>query len=361
MRIRALANRIIRQMIRDKRTLALMMIAPLLILTLVNFLFEASDEANELRVGVFGTSEAFNELLESSDLEIITFDDTESIEGKVKDKNLTAFIQQEDSSLIVTYENSTPSNTSQVKAKIQSALGVAQMKQLDTAVQQRSSSQENMVIPQMEITNHYMYGSADSTFFDTFSPILIGFFVFFFVFLISGIALLRERTTGTLEKLLSTPIKRGEIVVGYLIGYGIFAIIQTLLVVLYATYVLNIHIEGSIFLVFLVNIILAFIALSLGTLLSTFANSEFQMMQFIPIMIVPQIFFSGIIAVDSMANWLQALAHVMPLYYAGDSLQGIMIRGEGLTDIQGNLGVLLIFALVLSLLNVVGLKRYRKI
>ncbi|MEJ7509229.1 ABC transporter permease, partial [Staphylococcus simulans] len=80
-----------------------------------------------------------------------------------------------------------------------------------------------------KIDNSYLYGDKDSNYFDKMFPILMGFFVFFFVFLISGIALLRERTTGTLERVLSTPIRRSEIVFGYLFGYGIFAIIQTLI------------------------------------------------------------------------------------------------------------------------------------
>ena len=78
---------------------------------------------------------------------------------------------------------------------------------------------------------NYVYGSSETVFFDVLSPILIGFFVFFFVFLISGIGLLKERTSGTLERLMATPIRRGEIVTAYLIGFGIFAVIQTMIVV----------------------------------------------------------------------------------------------------------------------------------
>ncbi|MFP3380885.1 ABC transporter permease, partial [Bacillus sp. SIMBA_069] len=88
------------------------------------------------------------------------------------------------------------------------------------------------------------------------------------VFLIAGIALLKERTSGTLERLLATPIKRYEIVAGYVIGYGIFALVQTLIVVLYAVNVLDIVLVGSIWLVLLTNILVALVALSLGTLLS---------------------------------------------------------------------------------------------
>ena len=129
------------------------------------------------------------------------------------------------------------------------------------------------------ITADYLYGSKDTTFFDLLGPILVGFFVFFFVFLISGIALLRERT-GAPDRLMATPIRRQNIVFGYLLGYGLFAVIQTVIVVLYATKVLNITLVGSLGNVILINLLLALVALSLGILLSAFANSEFQMMQF---------------------------------------------------------------------------------
>ena len=102
----------------------------------------------------------------------------------------------------------------------------------------------------IDISNHYLYGDSNSNYFDKMFPILMGFFVFLFVFLISGITLLRERTTGTLERVLSTSIRRTEIVSGYLIGYGIFAIIQTLIIVLFSIYLLSIHLAGSLDMLF---------------------------------------------------------------------------------------------------------------
>ncbi|HEY5524929.1 MAG TPA: ABC transporter permease, partial [Clostridium sp.] len=280
--------------------------------------------------------------------------------AKVKEDSLKAFINKDNDTLSITYENSTPSDSAQIKAKVQGSLAKEQMNSLTDKLSQTnnnfSKSQGNI-----SIESNYVYGDKDLSFFDTLSPILIGFFVFFFVFLISGISLLKERTSKTLEKLLSTPIKRSEIVFGYLLGYGLFAVIQTIVVVFFSIYVLNIRLEGNIFLVLLTNILIAFVALSLGILLSTFANSEFQMMQFIPLVVVPQIFFTGLIPVDAMANWLQNVAHVMPLYYGAQSLQGIMVKGYVFSDIQFDLIILLLFAIVFSILNILGLKRYRKI
>jgi ABC-2 type transport system permease protein len=102
------------------------------------------------------------------------------------------------------------------------------------------------------------------------------------------------------------------------------------------------------------------VALSLGILLSTFAASEFQMMQFIPIVVIPQIFFAGIFPLEGMANWLQGIAKVMPLYYSA-ALKGVMYKGWGLTDIRGNIFALMIFATIFIVLNIFALKKYRKL
>ena len=130
----------------------------------------------------------------------------------------------------------------------------------------------------------------------------MGFFVFFFVFLISGMALLKERTMGTMERMLATSVKRSEVVLGYMGGYGGYAIIQTVIIVLYSIYLLNMTIEGSMVWVFVISILLAMGALVIGMFISTFANTEFQMVQFIPLIIVPQIFFSGIIPLDNISE-----------------------------------------------------------
>jgi ABC-2 type transport system permease protein len=159
--------------------------------------------------------------------------------------------------------------------------------------------------------------------------------------------------------LLSTPIRRVEIVTAYLVGYGIFAVIQTIIVVFYSINVLDLVLVGSIWSVVVINLLLALVALSLGILLSTFAASEFQMMQFIPIAVIPQVFFAGIFPLEGMAGWLQAFAKIMPMYYAGDALKAVMYKGFSLGDIGGDILALVIFAAIFIVLNVFALKKYR--
>ncbi|MCZ3394237.1 ABC transporter permease, partial [Enterococcus faecium] len=113
--------------------------------------------------------------------------------------------------------------------------------------------------------------------------------------------------------------------------------------------------------IIVINLLLALVALAFGILLSTFAHSEFQMMQFIPIVIVPQVFFAGIIPLDTMAAWVQKISYIIPLKYAGDAVSNIIMRGARLSALGGDIGVLLIFLVILTILNIVGLKRYRKV
>ena len=207
-----------------------------------------------------------------------------------------------------------------------------------------------------EIERTYIYGKEDSNIFDSYGAALIGFIVFFFVFLIAGINFLTERTSGTLEKLLSTPIRRHEIVFGYVAGFSVLALIQTVLVTLFVVYVLDIDVAGSIWYVLLFNLLTAVCALSMGILISSLANSEFQMVQFIPIVVIPQAFLCGIFTLSK--GW-DIVGHFMPLYYTAHGLQNVILRGAGFADIWQDIAILLGFSLLFLLLTIQYLKRLR--
>ena len=182
--------------------------------------------------------------------------------------------------------------------------------------------------------------------------------VFFFVFLIAGINFLNERTSGTMEKLLSTPIRRSEIVGGYVIGFGIMAILQSVLITLFVVYVLGLSVQGNILLVLLVTLLTAINALCLGILLSTIANSEFQMVQFIPIVILPQIFLAGLFRLSGV--W-EKIGYVAPLHYTSHAMTSIMINGNGISAIWVDLLVLTGLSVFFIWVNVLLLKKQRSI
>ncbi|MEH7504186.1 ABC transporter permease [Neobacillus drentensis] len=352
MRVIALIKRISQQMFRDKRTLALLFVAPLLILTLMYFLFNGNTV--DPKLGVAGVDSSLVTAFKKADIKVKQY---ESVTNQtILDDDLDGLLQQENGKLKLTLRNDDPTKAKALQMKVNQVTAAQFQAQI---MMQSSGKAPNMSPKSIDIK--YVYGDSDTVFFDVLSPILVGFFVFFFVFIISGIGLLRERTTGTLERLMSTPIRRWEIVTAYLVGYGIFAVIQTIIVVFYSINVLDIVLVGSIWNVLLINLILALVALSLGILLSTFAASEFQMIQFIPIAVIPQIFFAGIFPLEGMADWLQAVAKVIPMYYAGDALKGVMYKGFSLSDISGDLLALVIFAAIFIVLNIFSLKKYRKL
>ena len=146
-----------------------------------------------------------------------------------------------------------------------------------------------------------------------------------------------------------------------MLSYGLIAIFQTAVVVLAAIWLLDVEVVGNLFNVIIVNVVMALVALAFGILLSTLAKSEFQMMQFIPLVIMPQLFFSGIIPLSSMGGWAQTVGKFLPLTYSGDAMSQIILYGRGIGDILPNIGVLLIFLVILTILNIVGLRRYRKV
>lgn len=387
-RVMAIVKRIANQFRRDKRTLALMFIAPLILITLINYLFDG--DAVDPKVGVQGVSSEMVAQLKDTDIKVEQYDAVSNVKNTIKSDDLDAFIKQDGADVQLTFENSDPGVSKQIQMKLQAALMAEQkdaMKQLGESMQETAAKVQqslavvakqyaaqtgqqldipkvNLQIPdqqQLAISTDYIYGDADTTFFDTIGPIFIGFFVFFFVFLIAGISFLRERTTGTLERLMATPIKRWELETGYLLGFGIFALAQSIIVALYSIHVLDMVQMGSIWYVLLITLMLAMVALTLGILLSTFANNEFQIVQFIPIVIVPQVLFCGIFPLEGMANWLQWIAHIMPLYYGADALTSIMVKGEGFAGFATDFYILVGFALVFMILNIFALKKYRKI
>lgn len=339
MRIRAIIKRIVQQFLRDKRSIALMMIAPLFVMTLLWLVLDMDNYEPTIAVTADVPTQMQDTLQEQG--ASIKEMSPQQAEQALQDKDIDAYIQWEKNKVEVTMEGSDPNATSAVQQI------------LNKASKQLKPNSLNLQI-------NFLHGSTDLDLFDNIGPVLIGFFVFFFVFLIGGVTFLRERTQGTLERLLATPLRRFEIVVGYLCGFGIFIIIQSVIIVAFSVYVLDIYMEGAFFAVLIITLLLALTALSLGTLLSAFAKNEFQMIQFIPIVIIPQVFFSGLFYIEP-GSWMDVLGKIMPLTYGADALREIMIRGQGLSSIPVDIAVILGFSVVFIILNIVALKKHRKL
>ena len=360
MRTIAIAKKVIKELLRDKRTLALMFVAPVFIMWLMNLMFSASTTVNVKLATQDLPTGLVTKMDELDHVDVETYQDLDQAKKALADEKVDAVISYKDGEYQVDYANTDASKTTMTRQVLRTSIVNEGTDQLLSRVKQ--------ALPQLkldekapEIKESYQYGDKNTGFFARMIPILIGFVVFFFVFLISGMALLKERTSGTLDRLLATPVKRSEIVYGYMLSYGIIAIFQTAVVVLAAIWLLDVEVVGNILNVIIVNVVLALVALAFGILLSTLAKSEFQMMQFIPLVIMPQLFFSGIIPLSSMGEWAPTVGKFLPLTYSGDAISQIILYGHNLGDILSNLGVLMIFLIILTILNIVGLRRYRKV
>lgn len=193
---------------------------------------------------------------------------------------------------------------------------------------------------------------------DRLAPALIATFALFFVFLLTGISFLRERSQGTLERVMASPVSRLDMVVGYLGGFILFAAAQSLIILLFTIFVLDIQYRGSLWQIFVFQLAITVVALNLGLFVSAFARNEFQVIQFIPLVIIPQVLLSGVLLpTDQMPAYLRGLSKVLPLTFAVDGLNGIMLQGKTLLDVGWDLLILVGFAAVSILLGAMTIRR----
>jgi ABC-2 type transport system permease protein len=329
-RVRALTRRLLQGFRRDRRTLALLFVAPLVILGLLGYLMRSSSVpavgiANEDQ-GPLGAAVA-SSLGHSSLISTTTISASDGA-AKLKDGSIAAYIvfpsdfsQRAQSGVIapqVHLEGSQPGSATPVLQALQQALSSA------------ASQAPGAIRFEPQLT--YLYGGPDLDTLDYFGAAAIGLIVFFLVFVITIVSFLNERSQGTLERLMASPLRRGEIVLGYMIGFTLLALIQSAEVLVFCLAVLKVHNQGSVLLIFGVEALMAIVAVNLGIFLSMFARTEFQAVQFIPLVIVPQFLLSGILfPVTSEPRPLQILSDVLPLTYAVNALRDVMLKGADLT------------------------------
>lgn len=337
-RILAVARRVLLQLKGDKRTLALMLVAPLLILTLLWLIFDSDPYHPSL--AAIDLHETWVTALRESGARVRTLD-REGAERALRRREVDAVIEIRNRKPHIWMEGSDPARSL--------AVGQVMVKAGRRFIPFRPPD------PEIE----FLHGSPTMDPFDNFGPVLLGFLVFFFTFIVSGVSFVRERQTGTLERMMSTSIRRHEVVLGYIVGFAAVVVLQSTLMTVHSLYVLDMMLEGSFVWLLLVVLLLAATALCLGMFLSAFARTEFQMLQFIPLVIVPQVFFSGIFPTETMPAWLVAIGRAFPLTYGADAMREVMIRGGGWREIWRDVLVLGGITLVLALGNVRALRRYR--
>lgn len=378
MQILTVAIRVIQQVIKDKRTLLFLLLAPVFVLGLLYVIMgSSSDEPN---IGIIDLERSLQESLEA-EAHIIEFPSEEEALQAMKTQDIDAYFYMEANTPYIEIEGGDITKKSPVMQAIQSSLQKFQKERAEEMKEDFEVMQDELAIvlknmqqqtgqsipidfPEVDLLMeepeiNYLYLDENADLFDQVAPALMGFFIFLFVFLIAGISFLRERTSGTLERTLATPLKRSSIVFGYFLGFFLFVTIQTVIIQIMIVDILHVDRLGSYWLLLFMNIIVATVALSLGLLLSTFARTEFQLLQFIPVAVIPQFFFSGIFDLSNAPGWVTFISKIMPLSYATDALQNVMVRGYDFSDIANDFIVLIGFTIVFILLNMLVLKRQR--
>ena len=380
-RIMALATRIIQQVFRDRRTLALIFIVPIFMMSLLFLVLTSTSTVHTLvLVRPTGTNSnqvntLIDKLLPPQDkLKTINIT-TDQVDTTLKNGNADAaiifpadFAQQvlagQNPTVQIKLEGSDPA-----VAKAMSDVANGLTHQLGVALVALSAQQHgqagqtpviNTTIPFTVSEPEYLYGGADYTFNDSLAPVFIGLFSFFFVFLLTSVAFLRERSQGTIDRVMVSPVTRAELVIGYISGFALFAFVQSLLILLFVIYALRVHYSGNLLLVLLVTVLLTVGSVNLGIFLSTFAQNEFQIIQFIPLVFGLQVFLSGIFwPVAQLPTALQAISYLLPLTYANEALRDVMLKNYDFNQIAGLLAALLVFALAMVVLSSITIRRQR--
>jgi ABC-2 type transport system permease protein len=373
----AISRRIVSQFRRDHRTLALMFVAPIVILGLLGWVIR--DQTPEpARIAVVNEAGAPGAVVRTAILGALAETDA-TVDPDILDVDAARTALADgalDVALVLPAElpADVEAGRSATFRVITPGLSAAdeggRVAGLQAALV-RSLAPERLPTIERET----IYGTGDTDMLDAFAPGLVGFFAYFLVFILTGISFLRERVGGTLERLLATPVRRTEIVTGYSLGFAFFATLQVALIMAFALGTLEVPAigplpafsvglgianAGSPLLAFLVALLLALGAVNLGIFISTFARSEFQILQFIPLVIVPQGLLSGLLwPVSSLPDVLEPVARAMPLTYAVDGLREVLIKGAdlGSAALQLDLAVLAGVVVLLAALAAVTIRR----
>ncbi|MCL2482422.1 MAG: ABC transporter permease [Propionibacteriaceae bacterium] len=330
----AQAKRIWQQFSHDPRTVVMFIVAPVLILWLFSAMLGTTP--SEPRLAVVGLpSQVTTALEDSAQVSVLSQADADA---KLASRDIEAIVSMDGMTLNVEVEGTNASTTARTLAAIQSGL-----KTMAAAGQGGVGA-----LPTLDVS--YLHGSADWTSFDYLGPVFIGIFIFVFVFITAGMSLVTERTGGTMERLLVSPIKNWQIVAGYCLGFGVVTVVQAGIVLMASIKLIGFPNEGNLGLVIVTTFSMAMVSMTLGLLVSGLARTAFQVIQLMILLVIPQVLLSGIFDLTNAPTWMNVLSVCFPISHGAEALRAVMLRGEGLSDIGYQLAILWAFVVAFFLL-----------
>ena len=374
----SVTKRIFRGLRNDKRTIALMFIAPIIAMCVFGLAF--SGDVKDVGVGVVNQDEGFQPpgspvtiyiskmIIGNFDKDVLKVDYVASVDEGVRrvekggayaviifpehfTRDLYAKTQDAsisgDTTIQVREDKSNVNVANAITKSVSDAL-LKTMKELGREA------------PITLDVNNAIYGKG-AKFMDFFVPGIMAFVVFLLTTLLTLISFVGERSSGNLERLQATPLRESEIVIGYAIAFSIIGMLQSILLLVIGVTVFNIMIVGHIGLAFLVIALLAIVSLSLGILLSSLAKREAQAIQFFPLIVLPTFLLAGIFwPVEAIPSWLRPLSYLIPPSYAVDATRSVMLRGWGIGGIWIDIVALFGFAIAFLSMAVWSLRRGRR-
>jgi ABC-2 type transport system permease protein len=203
----------------------------------------------------------------------------------------------------------------------------------------------------------WMFLDMSGDLFDEFGPALLALFPFIVMFLVTSVTTLRERSTGTLERLLAMPMGKLDFLGGYALAFGLVAAVQAALAVALSVEVLGLDVVGPVWLLGLVAVVDAILGSALGLFVSAFAQTEFQAVQFMPLFVIPQILLCGLfVPRDQLPDVLHAISSFLPLSYATDAMQHLT-SSASIAEVWRDLGIVAAFAVGALALGAATLRR----
>ena len=215
-----------------------------------------------------------------------------------------------------------------------------------------------LVVPTVLLTLLRFMFDAQPAVFDRVALVMLGIFPFTMMFLLTSVAMLRERTSGTLERLLTTPIAKLDILLGYGLAFAVAATAQAVVASALAYWLLGLDTVGSPWLVALIVVGNAVLGMALGLFVSAFARTEFQAVQFMPAVVLPQVLLCGLfVPREQMVGWLQAISDVLPMSYAVDALTEVGTNSAATPRMWTDLAIIIAAAVIALMLGAATLRR----
>lgn len=334
-RVYAMALRVVRQLKRDRRTIGLIILLPIFLMVLFGYAISGEMSGIDLGVVEAGGHISLISYLEGvKDFNIIHLGSESDAEKQILDGKLKGAVIDGPGEVTVLLDASTPQIANAIMAYVNS--GMRGDEQHKSGVRVGSAVQDDLTKTtsiRPRIIQRYIYGYDLHTM-DSGGPAILGLVVFFFTFILAAISFLRERTQGTLEKFMVSPMNNLEMVTGYLVGFSLFAFVQSVTTLLVVVFLFGVPMQGNPLIALMTILLVGIVATVLGAFFSSFAKTEFQVVQFIPMVILPQVVLTGVWwPLESVPDFIRPISYLMPLTYSNDALRMVMLKDASIFDI----------------------------